>query len=732
MEANSTFSESWHRVSGQHLALHPAVQVRRQMFRGERWYVLEHPFTNQFFRLRPVAYEFVARLHRDRTIDSVWRECLERFPAEAPGQEAVVRLLGQLYQANLLQYESATDTSALFQRHEKREQREFRARITNVMFFRIPLWDPDRFLVRSLGVIGWLFSPAGFLLWLAVIGLALKTVVDHWSAVRDQSQSILAPANLAWLYLAMVGLKTLHELGHGWLCRKYGGEVHTLGLMFMIFTPVPYVDVTSSWSFRSAWQRVLVGAGGMIVELFVAALATFIWARSGPGVVHSVAYNIMFIASVSTLVFNLNPLLRFDGYYILSDLCGLPNLGGRANQELRHLSEKHILGVRDSSSPARTGGEAAWLAGYGAVSGVYRVIVFAGVLFSVADRYMLLGVVMLAVCFVSWIVVPTGKFVTYLGSSPRLDRVRGRAIAVVATAVAALVLLLGVIPAPNHFQAPGIVEASQRSQVVCETAGKVLALSTLPGGLVRAGQPLLALTNRELSLELVSARAALAEVDARLHQALGEQAANYRPLEARRVALTNRLARLLSDQSAQIVTARHDGVWVVPASSELPGRWVARGTAVGWVINPGTHEFTATVSQADADRLFHSHWTRAGTPLPLDAAVSDLTARIRLRGEAGVVVPVRSIHIVPAERDTLPSAALGWQGGGELAPAKSDPHGLRSAESFFEVRADLPSDPGVRLVHGRSGRIRFDLPAEPYLQQWVRLFAQFLQRRYQL
>ncbi len=345
---------------------------------------------------------------------------------------------------------------------------------------------------------------------------------------------------------------------------------------------------------------------------------------------------------------------------------------------------------------------------------------------------MLLGLVMLAVCFVSWIVVPAGKFITYLGSSPRLDRVRGRAIAIVSAAVAALVLLLGVMPAPNHFQAPGIIEASQRSQVVCETAGKVLALSTLPGGLVRAGQPLLAMTNRELSLELVSAQAALAEVDARLHQALGEQAANYRPLEARRVALTNRLARLLSDQSAQVVTARHDGVWVVPASSELLGSWVARGTAVGWVINPETHEFTATVSQADADRLFHSHWTPAGTLLPRDAAVSDLTAKIRLRGEADVAVAVRSIHIVPAERNTLPSGALGWQGGGELAPAKSDPQGLRSAESFFQVRADLPSDPGIRLVHGRSGRIRFDLPAEPYLQQWARLFAQFLQRRYQL
>ena len=115
------------------------------------------------------------------------------------------------------------------------------------------------------------------------------------------------------LYLSLIFVKTLHEFGHAYFCRKWGGEVHIMGVMLMIFTPVPYVDATSSWGFRSHARRALVGAAGMIVEVFLAAIAAFIWASTAPGVIHSVAYNIMFVASVSTLIFNLNPLLRFDG-----------------------------------------------------------------------------------------------------------------------------------------------------------------------------------------------------------------------------------------------------------------------------------------------------------------------------------------------------------------------------------------------------------------------------------
>src|SRR5512147_386896 len=160
-EQLETFSESWYRVSRQRICLRPGIHVRRQNFRGERWIVLENPFSNQFFRLRPAAYEFVARLRPDRTVEEVWKECLERFPDQAPGQGAVIQLLAQLYFANLLQYDLAADSAQLFERYKKRRQREIGSRFLNIMFMRFPLLDPDYFLVRTLPVVGKLISPFG-------------------------------------------------------------------------------------------------------------------------------------------------------------------------------------------------------------------------------------------------------------------------------------------------------------------------------------------------------------------------------------------------------------------------------------------------------------------------------------------------------------------------------------------------------------------------------------------
>ena len=445
------FSESWYRIANQRIWLAPGVRVRRQYYRGERWIVLENPFSNQFFRIRPAAYEFIARLGPRTTVQSAWQQCLDRFPDEAPGQEAVIQLLSQLYHANLLQYENAADSSQLFERYKQRREREVRSRLLNLMFMRFPLLDPDRFLVRTMPLLGKLISPVGALLWLVIVGFGLKVALDHFGALRDQAQSVLATNNLFVLYIGMVLIKTLHEFGHAYFCRKFGGEVHVMGVLLMIFTPMPFVDATSSWGFRNRWKRILVSSAGMIVELFVAAIMVFVWANTGPGLLHNLAYNMIFIASVSTLVFNLNPLLRFDGYYILSDLVDIPNLQQRANRQLRHFCERYLFGIKTSVSPAERKKEAAWLAVFGVASGIYRVIVFGGILLVVADRFFLIGIIMAAVCAISWIVAPTFKFLQYLASNPSLERTRGRAIAVTTVGFAALLLFFGVVkfPAPS-------------------------------------------------------------------------------------------------------------------------------------------------------------------------------------------------------------------------------------------------------------------------------------------
>ena len=713
----NTFSESWYRVANQKICLRPGVKVRRQNFRGERWIVLENPFSNEFFRLRPAAYEFVARLRPDRTVQEVWQQCLDRFPDQAPGQESVIQLLSQLYFANLLQYDLAADSAQLFERFKKRQQRELGLNLLNIMFMRFPLLDPDRFLVRAMPIVGKFISPFGALLWLAAVGAGVKVALDHFDLLRQQGEGILATNNLFLLYCGLVIVKAIHEFGHAFFCRRFGGEVHVMGVMLMIFTPMPYVDATSSWSFRSRWQRTLVGAAGMISELFVAAIAVFVWANTAPGIIHSVAYNMMFVASVSTLVFNVNPLLRFDGYYILSDLLEIPNLNQRATQQLRHLAEHYLFGVQKSDSPAANRREAGWFTFYGITSGIYRVVVFSGVLFTVADRFLIIGLVMAAVCLISWVTVPVVRFVRYLASSPQLDRVRTRAVAVTACGAAVVLILLGIVPFPAGFRAPGVVVASQRTQIANKTAGAVEALLVKSGSEVKAGQPLMQLRNPELDVDIASTQARLDEINARLLNAMKTDSADVAPLTQLRDSANDQLRKLQADKANLVVRAPHDGVWVAPGIEDYIGRQIIRGSDLGLLVNPASFDFIATVRQEDVAALFGPNLHRA---------------TVRLIGDAGTPILFKPRRFIPGEQKVLPSAALGWKGGGDIPVAADDNSGSHAAEPFFEVIGSLDSTRGVVLLDGRSGKVHFSLPAEPLLQHWMRSVWQLLQKRYQV
>ncbi len=712
-----TFSESWHRVAGLNVSLRSTVKVRKQFFRGERWHILYDSFNNQFFRLRPEAYDFVSRLRPDRTVEEVWEESLERYPDDAPGQEDVIQLLTQLHFANLLYFEVPADSAKLFERYKKRRRREIRSKLLSIMFIRIPLLDPENFLKRFLPVIKVLLGHVGAIVWIAVVGTALKVVLDRFDAVTEQAQGILAPDNLILLYVGLVVIKTLHEFGHAMACRRFGGEVHTMGVMLLVFTPLPYMDATSSWSFRSRWHRAFVGGAGMIVEIFVAGLATFLWAYTGPGTLHSLAYNIMFIASVSTLLFNANPLLRFDGYYILSDLLEVPNLHTRSLKHLRHIVERYLFGYNDSHSPTQSLKEATWLSIFGVLSGIYRVIVFTGIILFVADKFLLAGLIMAAMCVISWVVVPVFRLIKYLASNPRLARTRLRAVSVCGGIFLLVLFFLAVCPFPNRFRAPGVMEAVQYIRVVNDAPGYVDAVLAPSGSNVHAGVPLIALSDRELEFEIEAATAQLEETLALEQRAMSGQTADLAPIRKRMETIQAKLKDLRSQKASLIVRARESGVWAAPQSKEMVGAWIPRGSLIGEIVNQKAFRFSAVVSQEEAANLFVDQITKA---------------EVRLFGQGGINLDVTDYLIIPFQHERLPSAALGWYGGGEIAVSLSDESGLQTAEPFFQIYADLRPDPSVAFLHGRAGKLRFTLHPKPLLVQWGRKFRQLLQKRYQI
>jgi putative peptide zinc metalloprotease protein len=717
MEETKFFHESWYRIAGQRLALRSSVKVRRQLFRGQRWYVLFDPFSNQYYRLQPPAYEFVARLNPDQTVEEVWKQTMARDPDGAPGQEEVIQLLAQLYHANLLHFELPADSAKLFERYKERKQQIRKATLMSIMFFRIPLLDPDGLLRRLAPLIRLLVSPLGAALWLGVVAAALKVVIDNFALLRVQGQGVLALPNLPLLYLAMILIKTLHEFGHAFAVRRFGGEVHTMGVMFLIFNPLPYMDATAAWAFRSKWRRVLVGASGMIAELFVAALAVFAWANTGPGLLHSLAYNLIFVASVSTILFNVNPLLRFDGYYILLDLLDIPNLQQKANQQLRHLVERYAFGYRKSESPAATPREAFWLTFFGLASGAYMFVVFGTILLVVADRFLMLGIIMAAVCAVAWVLVPVVRLINYLASSPRLERNRLRASAVCLLAFVFLLAVLYLIPFPSGFKAPGVLKATGHAVVVSRIDGSIEAILTAPGKRVERDQPLLRLENRDLDYRIQEVQASLEEVRAMRQKALLNSQADLRSIDSLIASIEKRLSQLMEERQNLIVRAEIPGIYISNIIEDLMGMRVRRGTVLGELVDDREFYFTSVVSQHDVSQVFS------------DAIRS---SEVRLSGQSDVGLAVTSYTRIPYEQRELPSAVLGLRGGGEVPVSATGEGGTRTAEPFYEVRLGIAAGTQAALYHGRSGKVRFRLAGEPLLRQWYRKLRQLLQQRYQL
>ena len=276
--SESLFSSSWYRVAGLTPRLRSHARIHRQRYRGQIWYVLQDLSTEKFHRFSPPSYFMVGLMDGRRTIQEIWDQAMTQLGDDAPTQDQMIQLLSQLHAADVLQCDVPPDTAELFRRGEKQRRKQWQSRLFSVFSWRFPLIDPERFLQRFLPVARPLFSWAGALLWLLVVIPAVALAVMHWPDLTENIiDQVLTPQNLLVIWLLFPVLKLLHEFGHGFAVKRFGGEVHGMGIMILVLTPVPYVDASSAWSFREKWKRVVVGAAGMVVELFLASLALFVW-----------------------------------------------------------------------------------------------------------------------------------------------------------------------------------------------------------------------------------------------------------------------------------------------------------------------------------------------------------------------------------------------------------------------------------------------------------------------
>jgi putative peptide zinc metalloprotease protein len=708
------FSGSWYRVKRLTPKLRPHARIHRQRYRDEIWYVLQDPSKNRFHRFTPTAYDVIGLMDGRRTADEIWNLALKRLGDDAPTQEELIRLLGQLHAADVLQSDVPPDAAELFRRGRQHQQRLLRSRLLSPFAIKLPLIDPERFLAATVHLVRPLFGWFGALIWLAVVLPALGLVAVHWSVLSENVLDYLfTPRNLVVLWLVFVVLKVFHELGHGFAAKVFGGEVHDMGVMFLVFTPVPYVDASSSWAFRSKYQRALVGAGGMLAELFIAALALYVWLAAEPGVIRALAYNVVIVGGATTLLFNANPLLRFDGYYILSDLAEIPNLRQRANGYLGFLVERHLFGHEDAERPQVARGEPAWLVSYAVSAFVYRVIIVASILLWALDRFFVLGILLGGVAAVGWIGMPVVRGARAVFTGPRLRRVRGRAIAVCCAGVGGLLILLLLVPVPLRTRAEGVVWVPEEALVRARNAGFVASVVAAEGARVNRGDLIVQLEDPEQDARVRILEHRVDELEARL-SALGTHD---------RVALKVTEQELLFAKEeltqARRLTEEFDvrsgigGTLVIPRERDLPGRFVRKGDLLAYVVNLDTLTVRAVVSQDDL------HLVRQRT--------HEVVARLSDRLWETHTAIVR--RIVPSASERLPHPALGQIGGGDVPVDPTDPRGYRAVESLFDVELALAAPSELMNLGGRV-YLRFDHGTEALGMQWYRRMRQLFLSRF--
>ena len=392
LSEDQLFSEHWYRVRNLKPRLASDVDLARHVYRGVSNYVLHRRSSNSFFRLDDASYQIVSQFDGSHTVADIWQGAIKSMDASAPNQQQFINLLGQLHEAELLTVNRKLDAEHLFIRGTENSYRDAKQRYTNPLFLRLRLINPDKILSGLLPVAHLVFSAKGFYIWFSILALAVFKLLPHLSELAQDVTRIdfFSPAYAALFLVIYPPLKLLHEFAHGLALKRFGGEAREMGIALMVLLPVPYIDASAAAIFPNKYHRMLVSAAGIFAELGVAALATLVWLASD-GTVHDIALMLMLICGMSTVLFNANPLLKFDGYYLLADAIEIPNLADRSKRYVLDIMRSWLLGLEAQQSGIQDCGERAWLIGYGILSTLYRVGLMLSIAYVLSGAYFFFG-----------------------------------------------------------------------------------------------------------------------------------------------------------------------------------------------------------------------------------------------------------------------------------------------------------------------------------------------------
>jgi putative peptide zinc metalloprotease protein len=713
--------------------------TNRQVYQGQVWWVVKDPIALSYFRFRPEEYALLDMLDGQTSLDALKDRFEAKFPPRRITLEELARFIATLHRSGLVIGDRPGQGPQLFERRRQRIWKQWMAWLANIMSLRFRGIDPDRLLERLDPWFGWLFSPPAIVAAMVFVSSALLLVLVNFDTFRSklpEFHQFFASGNWLYLAVALAVTKILHEFGHGLSCKHYGGECHEMGMMLLVFTPCLYCDVTDSWMLPSKWKRAAIGAAGMYVEVIIASIATFLWWNSHAGVFNQLCLDVMFVSSVSTILFNANPLLRYDGYYILSDVLEIPNLRQKATSILGRISSHWCLGIKQPEDPFLPQRRLGLFALYAVASSVYGWIVTASIFLFVWNvfkpyRLEVLGQVMAAGALWGLVVRPVQGIIKFLNVPGRRDEVKAVNLTITGIVAAAVFAAIALIPLPQRVWCAVELRPRGEETVYVSVAGRLESLAVKPGARVRKGDELARLTSIDLDLAIAELEGKESQARARLNSLQRERftdpAAGLEigTVEETLKSVTEQLEKKRKDRTELVLLAPRDGV-VLPATSVAPpkdttgrlppwtGSALARkniggtfleGTVLCMVGEPERFEAVMVIDQSEVEFIARGQTV----DLKLDA--------FPWRTFTGTVDEMAETHIENG------SERLSVKAGGQV-PTRTDESGQElPISTSYEAMMSL-EDPGSMLTPGMRGTARIKVGSRTVGQWLLRLLWQ--------
>lgn len=711
------------------LRMRPDLSARLHRYHGKSYWVVKEPIGLSYYRFHEEEYAILCMLDGHSSLEEIKEKFEDEFTPQKITFQDLQQFIGMLHRSGLVISDAPGQGRQLKARRDEKKRREWMGRLANIFALRFRGIDPKWLFDVIYPVTGWFFRPVAMIC-VMLFGLSALTLVaaefDVFQARLPTFHEFFGPANWIYLGVTMAAVKVLHEFGHGLSCRHYGGECHEIGVMFLVFTPCLYCNVSDSWMLPNKWQRAFIGAAGMYVEIFLASIATYLWWFSEPGLLNQLALSVMFICSVSTVVFNGNPLLRFDGYYILMDLAEIPNLRQKSTEILKRFFIGTCLGMEQQENPFLPQRRKFLFAIYTIAAVCYRWVVTFSILFflnKVFEPYGLkiIGQAIAVAGLVGLVVQPVWATAKFFYVPGRMHKVKKHRLAISVAVAVGLIAAFVYLPLPFHVTCQLEVQPRGSTPVFAGVPGKLQQIERRPGDSVKAGDVLARLSNIDLELEvarLEGEKARLtAELDGIERQRFSDDRASLQVDSIKEMLATTdeQLKEKLNDLNRLTIVAPMDG-FVFPAAGR-PNRETGDGRLPQWSGSPfddknrgallnGADQFCQIGSSTDYDAVLIIDQTDVNL---VQKFVNDQgkypEVKIKLDAFRWATIDGQIEKLASAPMEATP-ASLSTQGGGTLETKTDRKTGtLRTISTSYQARVPLTDSAGTLRV-GLTGKAK--------------------------